>query len=235
MPAGPVELNWGCRAGSHNAACILPLHTCCLTHNRRCPPAGSARRPPPDRPRTWPPRRPARSFRGGAAGWRRAPRRGAGGSRPVLLRAQQPCGAGLLPGPLRGLLLGVCVARLPNAASARRARVAQVRAQRACRAAASCGRRRLPAVCSTVSPPHRSSLPLRTHPRRYTGTAAALACLALFLAVSWSDPGTVTPVNAAAHAALYPHDGVLYPERKQCATCCLPRPARSKHCRVCNK
>ncbi len=45
--------------------------------------------------------------------------------------------------------------------------------------------------------------------RRYTGTAAALGCLAAFLAACYSDPGTVTAANAAAHAALYPYDGLV--------------------------
>lgn len=45
--------------------------------------------------------------------------------------------------------------------------------------------------------------------RRYTGTAAALGCLAAFLAACYSDPGIVTAANAAAHAALYPYDGLV--------------------------
>ncbi|KAL4418925.1 hypothetical protein ABPG77_005219 [Micractinium sp. CCAP 211/92] len=86
---------------------------------------------------------------------------------------------------------------------------------------------------------YRTIFPMLPLPRlpawhKYTGTAAALLCLALFLAAGLADPGTITPSNAAAHAALYPPDGLWYPE-KHCSTCQLPRPARSKHCRVCNR
>ncbi|EFN58137.1 hypothetical protein CHLNCDRAFT_57008 [Chlorella variabilis] len=69
---------------------------------------------------------------------------------------------------------------------------------------------------------------------KHTGTAGALLCLALFLAASFSDPGTVTAANVAAHRALYPCDGLLY-EEKECRTCGLPRPARSKHCSACGR
>lgn len=44
---------------------------------------------------------------------------------------------------------------------------------------------------------------------RYTGTAAALGCLAVFVVACYSDPGTITAANAAAHAALYPHDDLV--------------------------
>ncbi|GFR42447.1 hypothetical protein Agub_g3354, partial [Astrephomene gubernaculifera] len=69
-----------------------------------------------------------------------------------------------------------------------------------------------------------------------SGSAAVLTSLALFVAASASDPGTVTrhPAHLAAWGALYPLDGALFPP-KHCPTCDLPRPARSKHCRVCNR
>lgn len=69
---------------------------------------------------------------------------------------------------------------------------------------------------------------------KYTGTAAALGCLAVFVVACYSDPGTITAANAAAHAALYPHDDLVY-EAKQCWTCGVPCPARSKHCRTCGR
>ncbi|GLI64167.1 hypothetical protein VaNZ11_007354 [Volvox africanus] len=70
-----------------------------------------------------------------------------------------------------------------------------------------------------------------------SGSASVMASLALFLAASWSDPGTVRPLPPADLAAwhrLYPLDGAIFPA-KECPTCRLMRPARSKHCRVCNR
>ncbi|GIL72191.1 hypothetical protein Vretimale_331 [Volvox reticuliferus] len=70
-----------------------------------------------------------------------------------------------------------------------------------------------------------------------TGSASVIASLALFLAASLSDPGTVRPhppADLAAWHRLYPLDGAIFPA-KQCPTCHLMRPARSKHCRVCNR
>ncbi|GLC57570.1 hypothetical protein PLESTB_001241500 [Pleodorina starrii] len=79
-----------------------------------------------------------------------------------------------------------------------------------------------------------------------SGSASVLTSLALFLAASLSDPGTVSPSPpGAAHPApapqqlaawhlLYPLDGAIFPP-KDCPTCRISRPARSKHCRVCNR
>jgi hypothetical protein len=72
-------------------------------------------------------------------------------------------------------------------------------------------------------------------PRHITEAWALLgACLVTFAAASFCDPGVVTAGNARALAAAYAPDGVLYPAaRADCATCALPRPARSKHCPAC--
>ncbi|GIL45486.1 hypothetical protein Vafri_2721 [Volvox africanus] len=69
------------------------------------------------------------------------------------------------------------------------------------------------------------------------GSASVIASLALFVAASLSDPGTVRPHppgDLAAWHRLYPLDGAIFPA-KECSTCRLMRPARSKHCRVCNR
>ncbi|XP_043931685.1 palmitoyltransferase ZDHHC4 isoform X2 [Protopterus annectens] len=47
------------------------------------------------------------------------------------------------------------------------------------------------------------------------------------------DPGTVT--KSSQGFPLYSYDGVIYQEGIKCATCNLIKPARSKHCRLCNR
>ncbi len=57
--------------------------------------------------------------------------------------------------------------------------------------------------------------------------------LVIFMLACFSDPGTITP--AALHRyCVTPYDGVLYTPR-MCRTCLVPRPARSKHCVICNR
>lgn len=49
------------------------------------------------------------------------------------------------------------------------------------------------------------------------------------------DPGTVTKHNVAGQLHVYPYDGRLFHPGASCPTCQLLKPARSKHCRVCNR
>ena len=88
----------------------------------------------------------------------------------------------------------------------------------------------------TVPPPLPPPTPPPTPPARrsYTGSAAALACLLLFAAASFCDPGIITEQNLEQHLALYPHDGLLF-EPRCCPTCGFVKPARSKHCRILNR
>ncbi|KAI4117827.1 MAG: hypothetical protein LQ345_002013 [Seirophora villosa] len=44
----------------------------------------------------------------------------------------------------------------------------------------------------------------------------------------------ITPGNHYQNMRLYPYDHVLYPPGRVCRTCSLLKPARSKHCSVCN-
>lgn len=52
--------------------------------------------------------------------------------------------------------------------------------------------------------------------------------------VTFTDPGTVTPANVAAACAKYKYNGLIFFD-KTCSTCHTKKPARSKHCSVCNR
>ncbi|XP_059509962.1 palmitoyltransferase ZDHHC4 [Stegostoma tigrinum] len=49
------------------------------------------------------------------------------------------------------------------------------------------------------------------------------------------DPGTISPSNHKQLLKVYTYDGILYHQSHICPTCELTKPARSKHCRVCNR
>lgn len=56
----------------------------------------------------------------------------------------------------------------------------------------------------------------------------------LFLLTSFSDPGTVNVNNVSQYVLSYPYDNTLFSE-KECKTCKIPKPARSKHCSICDR
>ncbi|XP_056627235.1 palmitoyltransferase ZDHHC4 [Triplophysa dalaica] len=49
------------------------------------------------------------------------------------------------------------------------------------------------------------------------------------------DPGTLTKENHTAQLKVYQYDEKLFQKGIRCPTCDLVKPARSKHCRVCNR
>ncbi|XP_041019864.1 probable protein S-acyltransferase 17 [Juglans microcarpa x Juglans regia] len=69
---------------------------------------------------------------------------------------------------------------------------------------------------------------------RYTSLLAVGVGVLLFLLTSFSDPGTVKADNVSKYISAYPYDGIIYSE-KECSTCKIPKPARSKHCSVCDR
>ncbi|XP_037546660.1 palmitoyltransferase ZDHHC4 isoform X2 [Nematolebias whitei] len=50
-----------------------------------------------------------------------------------------------------------------------------------------------------------------------------------------TDPGTVTKKKVSSQLHIYPYDRRLFHPGVSCPTCQLVKPARSKHCRVCNR
>ncbi|KAL0005777.1 hypothetical protein SO802_013338 [Lithocarpus litseifolius] len=69
---------------------------------------------------------------------------------------------------------------------------------------------------------------------RYTSLLAVGIGVLLFLLTSFSDPGTVKAENVSQYISAYPYDNVIYSE-KECSTCKIPKPARSKHCSICDR
>uniref|UniRef100_A0A8D0H6C7 Palmitoyltransferase n=1 Tax=Sphenodon punctatus TaxID=8508 RepID=A0A8D0H6C7_SPHPU len=56
-----------------------------------------------------------------------------------------------------------------------------------------------------------------------------------FLLCSCTDPGTVTKSNQALFAQAYAYDGVMFEKGAICPTCNVRKPARSKHCGLCER
>ncbi|XP_072976450.1 probable protein S-acyltransferase 17 [Typha angustifolia] len=69
---------------------------------------------------------------------------------------------------------------------------------------------------------------------RYVSTLAVGVGVLLFLVTSFSDPGTVTANNVSQYLSAYPYDNIIYTE-KECSTCRITKPARSKHCSICDR
>ncbi|XP_059652585.1 probable protein S-acyltransferase 17 [Cornus florida] len=69
---------------------------------------------------------------------------------------------------------------------------------------------------------------------RYISILAVGVGILLFLLASFSDPGTVNSKNVSQYISAFPYDNIIYLE-KECPTCKIPKPARSKHCSVCDR
>lgn len=58
------------------------------------------------------------------------------------------------------------------------------------------------------------------------------ACIASFAMACTQDPGTITE-RSLKYYDNYPADSVIFKPDQTCRTCRIPKPARSKHCKVC--
>ncbi|KFO25333.1 probable palmitoyltransferase ZDHHC4 isoform X1 [Fukomys damarensis] len=59
--------------------------------------------------------------------------------------------------------------------------------------------------------------------------------LVFFTLTCLTNPGTVTKTNELLFLQVYEFDDVMFPKNMRCSTCGLKKPARSKHCSVCNR
>ena len=57
--------------------------------------------------------------------------------------------------------------------------------------------------------------------------------IALYI-LARSDPGIITPQNVMNHIQVFPYDRVIFLPNVMCRTCNFIKPARSKHCNICN-
>lgn len=70
---------------------------------------------------------------------------------------------------------------------------------------------------------------------KYTGTLVLLWTYFSFILACSVDPGIITKENLHQYQGKYPFDGVIYHKERICSTCKIERPARSKHCSICNQ
>jgi palmitoyltransferase ZDHHC4 len=66
------------------------------------------------------------------------------------------------------------------------------------------------------------------------GTILMLFCYYSFFIACSSDPGIISKSTHKRALKRYDFDNVMYMKQNECKTCKFQKPARSKHCRMCN-
>uniref|UniRef100_F7F2T2 Palmitoyltransferase n=2 Tax=Ornithorhynchus anatinus TaxID=9258 RepID=F7F2T2_ORNAN len=59
--------------------------------------------------------------------------------------------------------------------------------------------------------------------------------LIFFILSCITNPGTITKSNQAVFLGAYEYDEVMFQKNSRCPTCNLEKPARSKHCSICDR
>lgn len=67
-----------------------------------------------------------------------------------------------------------------------------------------------------------------------TSKLTMIAVFISFLAASFCDPGVIKPGGVNSNVRKYHFDNVMYAPNTACPTCEIVKPARSKHCRICD-
>lgn len=83
------------------------------------------------------------------------------------------------------------------------------------------------------------SLAIPPRPSEYSIPVYYLLCLSLWLLVNQTNPGIIpamssSQTNAVVFQHIYPYDHLLFRPDRKCRTCKITKPARSKHCSVCD-
>ena len=82
--------------------------------------------------------------------------------------------------------------------------------------------------------PHLPNRSLSFEYHRQCGFALFVLSMYFFSRACSDDPGILTKSNHKLHSRTYPFDQEVFKGGVECDTCKFPKPARSKHCSVCN-
>jgi palmitoyltransferase ZDHHC4 len=67
-----------------------------------------------------------------------------------------------------------------------------------------------------------------------TGTVLMFTCYYSYYKACTVNPGYLTRSNAKQAVKQFSYDKILFEPKQECTTCKFVKPARSKHCRMCD-